>query len=149
MIQSWFRGVFRRLFLGGLVVGLVRVPFFSGLMLDFVYLAVGRRRRIDHSARTDFGGLHLEFLGFKNNRSLAVRRNAVHTRWGSSRGIDVARFIGSHRPDIGRGRRVEQLERRSQFQSAGTANGHARRGTLGEVLEFRLLPSPSAICEGG
>ncbi len=125
------------------------LTFSFGLVLDFVDLAVGRGGGIDHAAGSDFEGLHLQFLRLKNDGGVAVGRNAVDARGRSCGGVDVSRVIRGDGPDVGRRRGVEQLERGSEFQAAGTADGDSGGRALGEVVEFGLLPGAGAVGEGG
>ena len=122
-------------------------PFSLRLVLDLVNLPVGRGGGVDHAAGPDFERLHLQFLRLENDGRVPVGRDAVDARGRSGRGVNIPCFVGGHGPDVGRWRRVEQFERRRQFQAAGTADGHSCGRALGEVLEFRLLPGARAVGE--
>ena len=163
-VQGRLRGIFLRVFLRivlrisdrldrRILPGTLSIfgplVFFPRLGFDLVDLAIGRGRSVDHSVWADLEGLYLQFLRLKDNGCVAVGCNSVDARGRSSRGIDVSRFVGGHGPNVGGGRGVKQLERRSQFQAAGTANGHSCGSAFGEVFEFRLLPGAGAIGEDG
>src|SRR5579864_1115118 len=99
-------------------------------MLDFVDLAVGVGGRVDDSALIHDQGLYLKFLRLENHRRFTVGSNSIHSCRRTGGGVKIALAIGCDRPDISRWSRKQRRERRSQFQTAGAAYGHA----LGRAL---------------
>ena len=135
-IQSGLARIFR-----GIVGRLARLApgFVAGLVLELVNLTVRSSGGIDYTAGANFQRLHLEFLRFENDRGFSIWSDAIDTRGRASRSIYVAGIVSSDRPNVGRRRRVEQLEGGRQFKTTSAADRHSSRRPLHQVFEHHSL----------
>jgi hypothetical protein len=98
-IQRWFGCIFLS-GVRGLVLRLGEITFLARLVLDFVDLAIGGRRGVNHATRADLERLHLQFLRLENDGRFSVGRDAIHARGRSGGGINISGVVCRNRPDI-------------------------------------------------
>src|SRR3954470_1221381 len=120
----------------------------SRFVLDLVDLAIGSGRGVNQASGSHSERLHLQFLRLEDDGRFAVGSNPIYAGRRPRCSIDVSRVIGGKGPYVGRGRRVKQLERRREFETAGAADGHSACGALDQLIQLRLLPSARAFGSG-
>ncbi len=116
-------------------------------MFDAIDLAIRVGGGVEDAVLVHDQRLHLQFLGFENGGGLALRRDAIDAGGSSGGGIEDFRSVGGDRPDVGRWRGRERLERGREFEAAGAANGHAGGRALAQFVKLGLFPGASAFAE--